>query len=116
MVVYEIVVWICNPEAGWSLIGVKKTPRSLCHNDEVSCDVVVSFNAVFDEDCVAHAIVSNIICNSQILVSMDCKSSVERGVDSVTQGIRFMNSTNKMEMNRISTDFEGLSNLRKLSV
>jgi hypothetical protein len=47
---------------------------------------------------------------------MDCKGSVERGMNGVTQGIRFMNSADKMEMNWVSSDFEGLTNLSELSI
>ena len=84
MIVDKIVIWISNPDASWSLIGVEETPRPLGHHDQVSGDIVVSFNAVFDEYVVTHGIEDNVIRDSQILISVNSKGSIERGVNSVS--------------------------------
>jgi len=64
MVIDEVIVWIRDPEACWSLVGIEQTPRSLCHRDEISGDIVVSFNTILDEDIVTHGIVNNIFSYS----------------------------------------------------
>ena len=64
----------------------------------------------------AHTIVGNIIIYPQIFVTVDCKGSVERGVNDVTHCIRFMKNSDEMEINWVSTDFEGFSNLSELNV
>jgi len=64
MIIDEVIVWIGDPEAGWSLVGVEQTPGSLCHDDEISGDIIVSFNTILDENIVAHSIENNILSYS----------------------------------------------------
>lgn len=116
VVVDEVVVGVCDPEAGWGLIGVEETPGSLGHDDEVSRDVVVPLDSVLDEDRVAHAVESDVVGDPQVLVAVDGEGSVERGVHRVALGIRFVHRADEMEMDWVSAHLEGLPHLGELSV
>jgi hypothetical protein len=61
MVANEVVVWMSDPEAGWSLISVQQTPRSLCLDDAVVSDIVPGLNGIFDEDRVALDFIGNVL-------------------------------------------------------
>lgn len=77
MVLNEIVVWISDPEASWCLVRVQKRPTPLCLHDQVLVDVVLLFNGILNEDCVALDVVANVLHDSQVVRAMQCEGSVE---------------------------------------
>lgn len=116
MVVNEVVVWMGNPEAAWCLICVQKTPGSLGLHNQVLGDVVLGLNSVFNENGVALNFVSNVAFESQVMSSMDCESSVEALMDSDLFDVGFVDCTDHMEMDSISSQFEGLANIGEFDV
>lgn len=69
----------------------------------------MSFNAILNEVGVAHDPISNILLDLQIMDTVDGAGSVETIVNSVTVDIRFVDCTNQMEMDSVSTHLEGLA-------
>ena len=61
-----------------------------------------------------HGLVSNILLDSEIVDAMNGDSSVECLPNSILSDIRLVDCTNHMEMNWISSKFEGLSNIVQL--
>jgi len=61
----EVVVWVCDPETGWSLISIEQAHGSLGHHDQVVVNLVVPFNSIFNENVMSHDIVHHVLFNSQ---------------------------------------------------
>jgi hypothetical protein len=76
----------------------------------------VSFNTILDEYIVAHCVEYNIFSYSQVFIAMNCEGSIERGMYSITLGIGFMDGSNKMEMDWVSSHLECLTNLGEFCV
>jgi len=110
------VVWMGDPEAGWCLICVKKTPRSLGLDNKVVLNVIIGLNGILDEYSVALDFVSNIFLKSKVVSSMKSKSSVVTLMGTKTLCIRVVDGTDHMEMNSVSSNLKGLSNISQLDV
>ena len=87
MITNELVVWVGDPETSWSLIGVQETHRSLGHHDQIVGDVVLSLSGILNEDGVSLNIESNIVHESQVVGSMDGKSTIETFVNGNTVSV-----------------------------
>ena len=108
MIINKIVVWMSEPDTGWSLISVKKRPGSNCLHNQVVINVVLCLNSILNEDSVSLSIISNVIFNSKVVGTMKSEGSVVAIMDSVVLGIRLMDSTDHVEMDSVSSDLEGL--------
>ena len=116
MVISHNIIGVCNPERSGGLVCVEETPRSLSLNSQIAVNIVVCFDCVFNEECVTHSIVSNILLYSQVLDTMDCYCSVVRVIDGVSHCIRVFNCSDDMEMTRISTKLESLTNISHFNI
>jgi hypothetical protein len=76
----------------------------------------VSLNTILDEYIVAHCVENNIFSYSQVFIAMNCEGSIERGMYSITLGIGFMNGSNEMEVDWVSSYLECLANLGEFGV
>jgi len=61
-------------------------------------------------------VVTNIVDQSHVMSSMEGEGPVEALVRAKSLAVRLMYCTNHMEMNGVSTDLEGLSNVSELDV
>jgi hypothetical protein len=75
-IINEDIVWMSNPEASRSLIRVQKTPRSLCLHNQITFDIVVGFNSIFNKDGVTFNFIGNVVFKSQVMSSVKCKGSI----------------------------------------
>ena len=116
MISSENVVWICNPETGWSLVCVQKRPRLLSQDSQIFLEIVFGFDCILDEEGVTHRFVSNIISNSQIMNGVNSDSSVVSMMNCITVHITIMDCTYSMEVNRVSTKLEGLTNVSQFNI
>lgn len=116
MITDEVVVRIGDPDAGWCLVSVEETPRSLCPHDQIVCDFVPLLHSIFDEDCVTFSIESKVVVQCKIFGAMDSEGSVEGIMDSISCGIRFLYLTDQVEMDWISSLFESLSDIVEFGV
>ena len=116
MVVSDNVVRVSDPEACWGLVSIEDTPGSLGEDRQIAVEEVLRFNSVFNEEGVTHHIVSHIVKNSQILYSVDGQCSVVRTVEGVSTDIRIHDSSNLMEMNRVSSNLESLSDISEFDI
>jgi len=116
MVVQEVVVWTSDPDASRCLISVEKRPTSFGHDNEIVCDVILLLNSILNEDVVTLGVVNHIVRNPQVVSSMHCESSIERSVGCETFAVRFVHSSNHVEMNGISANFESLTDFIKFNV
>jgi len=76
MILNKIVLRVGDPEASRGLVSIKQAPRSLDSHDQIPCDVIVSLDGIFKEDCVTHDVLPNIIFYSQVLDTMEGDSSI----------------------------------------
>lgn len=67
MVVDKVVVWIGNPEAGWSQIVIKKRPTFFSFHDQVALNMIFLFDCIRDEDNVALDIICDVINQSHLM-------------------------------------------------
>lgn len=61
------------------------------------------------------SVISNVVVKSKVMSSMDCVSSVVRFVSNTVLGIGFVNRSNHMEVDSISSNLEGLTHLSHLN-
>jgi mannitol/fructose-specific phosphotransferase system IIA component len=99
----EVVEWMSDPEAGWTLISVEETPRSLGLDDTVLLDVVLGLNCILNEHSMALDLIGNVLLESQVMSTMDSESSVETLMNRNTSGIGFVDGTNHVEMDSVSS-------------
>jgi hypothetical protein len=85
-------------------------------DDEVIFNQIFSLSRILDEDSVAHGVIGNIVLNSQVVNSMNSDGSVVSVVNGVIPDVRVVNCSNHVEMDRVSSQLEGLSNLLELSI
>ena len=111
VVINKVVVWVCNPETSRSLISVKQRPTSLNFHNKVTLDEVLFFNSIFNEDYMTFDIKSDIVYKSHVMSSVQSESSVETLMCTKTFAVRFVNSTDHVEVNCISSNFESLADI-----
>jgi len=116
MVASKVIVGIGDPETGWGLICVQKTPRTLGHYNKVVVDLVVAFNSILNEHVVAHDVVDNVLEDSEVACAVHCEGSVETLMHRVALDIRIMHIADHVEMDSISTQLEGLTHVSELYV
>ena len=105
-----------NPETCRSLVSVKKTKRRPRHDDQVTIDDVISLNRIFNEDRMAHSIVNYVVYYVEILDGVNSHCAIVSLMDRITLHQRLRDSTDDVEMNRISAEFESLANIKELNV
>lgn len=72
--------------------------------------------SVLDEEGVTFGVVGNVIHDAEVVNSVNSASSVVGLMNGVSSDVRFVNDANQMEMNRVTTQLEGLANIEKLGV
>jgi len=116
VVVSYDVVRVRDPHTSWSLVSVESTPRLLGHDNKVVLNYVVGFCSIFNENSVTHSVVHDVVSNGQMMHSMDSSSSVVRLPYGITLYIRFMYSSNHVEVNSIPSKFESLADIEELTM
>ena len=111
MIVPNDVIRVSDPNASWRLIGIEKTPRTTNVNNEITLDQILSLSGIFNEDCVAHSMVCDIVLHSEVMNTMNGHSSVESVMNRIVSHVRRVHSTNHMEVNWVTTKDEGLSHI-----
>lgn len=115
-VVGENIVWVSNPEATWALISVEQTHRLL----DLDCQVVVinvlGLCGIFYKESVAHRIKRYIVGHSKVVNSVSCHSAIVSLVNGVASNVGFVDSTDHVEMDWVTTKFESLTHILKLNV
>ena len=76
MVSNKYIVGMGDPEASRCLVSVQQTPRPLSLDDQIVFDVIVSFNSIFNEYGVTFHFIGHVVLKSQVMGSMQSKSSV----------------------------------------
>lgn len=74
-------------------------------------NVVLLFHCIFNEDDMTFDVVGNIVYQSHVVSSMKGECPIETRMSAKSFAVRLMNCTNHVEMDSISTDFEGLSDV-----
>ena len=77
MISNENVVWICNPKRGWSGVSIEDTVRSFGLDNQIITNVVASLNTILDEDVVTLAVEVDILFDTQVVHSMNCRTTIE---------------------------------------
>ena len=116
MIVDEDVVWVSDPETSGGLVRVQETPRLLGKDCQVTIKVVLCLNCIFNEEGMAHCVISYVMNDSQEADSMNSACSVERLMNCVSLDVGFSDCSDKMEMNGISTKLESLPNIVELNI
>jgi hypothetical protein len=116
MIANENVIRVSYPEAARCRICVKKTPRSLSLHNKIVFDIIVSLNCIFNENSMTLDVEGNVIRESKVMCTVNSESSVVTLMSTETFTVRFMNCTNHMEMDSISTNLECLTNIKHFNV
>lgn len=112
----ENVVWMGDPEAGWSLVSVEKTVRFTSVNDEIVLNQVLRLDGILDEHGVAHGLVVDVAGDFKVVNTVECGASVVSLMDRVLLDVRLLHGANHMEMDRVATKHESLTNISELAV
>jgi hypothetical protein len=112
----ENIVRMSDPETSRRLISVEERPTTLCLNNQVILDQILSLSSVFNKDSVAHGIVGNVIDDLEIVHSMESDGTIVSLMDSVIPGIGLVNCSNHMEMNGVATQLESLTHICEFNV
>lgn len=115
-VVAELVIGVGNPETSWSLISIKKTPTALGLNDQVVLNQILGLCSILDEDAMAHSVVRYVVLDFEVVNSVDGDSTVVRLVDGIVAHVGLVHSSNHVEMDWISSQLEGLTDIGELTV
>ena len=115
MVASDDVVWVSDPDGSWSLISVEERPGATDIEDQVVLNEILALNSIFNEDCVAHSVIGDVVLDAQVVHSVDCHSSVERVMDSVVTHVRLVDGTNHMKMNGVRSKDESLADHAQLN-
>ena len=115
MVPSNDVVWVGDPHGGRGLIGHKTRPGATGIENQVVLNEVLALNSIFNEDCVAHSVIANVVLDTEVVNTMNCHSSVERVMDSVVTHVRLVDGTNHMEMNGVRSKDESLADHAQLN-
>jgi len=110
------VVWVSDPETGRRLICVEQAPRTSGTHDQIVLDDVLCLNSILNEDVMAHSVVNNIVFNCEVRHGVDSDSSVVSLMDGVTLDQRLGNSADDVEVDRVSSQLECLTNIEEFSV
>ena len=116
MVSYQIVGRVSDPERRGSLIDDQKTPGLSGVHDKIVLDRVVGFSSIFNKYCVPHGFVDHIVLEFQVVDAVDGDASIEGLVNSVLSDVGTIHITGHVEMNRVPTQLESLSNIRELDI
>ncbi len=116
MIAHEDVVRVGDPETCWGLVGVEERERLLSLDSKIVLQQVVCLNAILNEERVAHCVIGNVVCHSQVPDMMNCNSSVVSVVDRVSVYIGVVDCANHVEVDGISSKLERLANILKLDV
>ena len=116
MIVSEYIIWMRDPEACWALIGIKKGERGLGTNCKIPDQSIFGFCCIFNKEGVTHCVISYISLNCQIVDSMQCACSIVGMMDGIVFDVGFCNSADHMEMKRISSKLECLTDLSELNI
>lgn len=109
MITANDVVRVGDPDARRRLISIQETPGTAHIDNQVVLDQVLGLSGVFDENCVAHRVIGNIVLDTQVVDSMNGHSSIERVMNSVVSDVTRMHCTDHMEVNRVGAEDEGLA-------
>jgi hypothetical protein len=112
----EVVVWLSNPEAGRGLVSVEAGPAAFDLHNQVTVEVVLLLDSILNEDVVTLDLIDNVVHDAHIVRTVESVGAIEALVSGATLHIRLMDSTNLMEMNCISTDFETLTDISHLNI
>ena len=93
MIVDEDVVWVSDPETSGGLVRVQETPRLLGKDCQVTIKVVLCLNCIFNEEGMAHCVISYVMNDSQEADSMNSACSVERLMNCVSLDVGFSDCT-----------------------
>lgn len=116
VIVSDDVIRVCDPNGRRRLVSVKQTPGAANIHNEVTFDQVLCLGSILNEDRVAHCVICNVVLDAKIVHAMDRHSSVECVMDGVVSYIRRMHCANHMEVDRVASENEGLTNVVKLNV
>ena len=88
MVATDDVIGISDPDAGWSLVSVEKTPRAADINNKIVLDQILSLDSILNEDSVAHSVVGHVVLHAQIMNAVNSDSSVKGVMDRIVSDVR----------------------------
>lgn len=111
MIVGKNVVGMSDPEAGGPSVCVQQTHRFFYINGKIVIVVVVGLNRILNKECVTHSVVRDIVFNSEIMNSVSCDSSIVSIMYCVSNHIGFVNITNHVEVNRVTTQLKCLTDI-----
>ena len=114
VVISDNVIWVCDPDASRSLISVEKTPGTTHVNDQIVLNQVLRLSSIFNEDSVAHRVISYVVLDSEVVDTVNCDCTVEGVMDGIISHIRRVHCANHMEVNRVATKDEGLADIGEL--
>jgi len=115
-VIFELVIGVGNPETSWSLISIKKTPTALGLDDEIILNQILGLCSILDEDRMAHSVVRYVVLDLEVVNSVESDGTVVRLVDGIIAHVGLVHSSNHVEMDWISSQLEGLSDICELTV
>ena len=78
--------------------------------------VVICLYSVFYEESVTHSVVRNVFFYSEMMYTMSSYGSVVGVVNCVTNNIRLVYVSNKMEVDRITTKLESLTDVLHFNI
>ena len=116
VVAHEDVVWVSDPEAGRSGVSVEQAEGWLGVHDQIVLNAVLGLDGVLDEYGVAHAVVVDVVLDSQVVHTVKRGASVVRLVNGVPTHIRPRHGAKHVEVNGVPTELERLADVEELSV
>ena len=116
MISAQDVIWVGDPEGGRGLISVQKGPRSARVHNQIVLNQLVGFGRIFNENCMAHIQIGNVILDGQVVHAVNCHSTIVGVVNRVVSHIRFSHRSDHVEMNWVATQLERLSAVEEFGV
>ena len=116
MIVNQYVVWVPDPEASRTHIGVRQRVGWLRVDDKVLFNNVPPLSAIFDRHCVTFGVVEDVLDHAKVLhSSKHCTSVVGVHDDIVVDG-RVCGISILIEVDWVSSDFPHLAHVRELDI
>ena len=115
-VVLDDVVGVDDPEGARLNIRVEKTVGLPCEDSQVVLQDVVLLDSVLNEEGEPLDVEHDVVLNKQVVDSVDGAGTVKRLVDGVASDIRSRHIAVDVEVNRVPTNPEGLTNSVELGV
>ena len=110
------VIWVGDPEGGRRLISVQKRPRSARIHNQIVLNQLVSFSCIFNENCVAHIQIGDVVLDGQVVHAVNCHRTIVGVMNCVVSHVRFSHRANHVEVDGVATKLESLATVEEFSV